>query len=147
MLLACLTSQQHAGVSQGRICSDKCTCYHTQLEVAYQTFYLTRSQYTDTGTTSPSADHVTPGAWQGKPLVCQFQSHWSDWTRKKSPRRKRESNRGSASHGADALTTRPTRRVIWAKLVTGRCFTCSPHLPLNPARVSDDPDLDQYCRD
>ena len=40
-----------------------------KLEVADPTFYLTQSQYTDTGTTSPSADHIMPGAWQG--------SHWS----------------------------------------------------------------------
>ena len=33
------------------------------------TFYLTKSQYIDTGPTSPSADPITPGAWQG--------SHWS----------------------------------------------------------------------
>ena len=37
--------------------------------VADQTFYLTQSQYTDTGPTSPSADPTTPGTWQG--------SHWS----------------------------------------------------------------------
>ena len=61
-LVACLTSQQQAGVSQGRICSDNFTCCHTEIEVADQTFYLTQSQYTDTGPTSPSA-------WQG--------SHWS----------------------------------------------------------------------
>ena len=41
----------------------------TLTEVADQTFYLTQSQYTDTGPTSPSADPITPGAWQG--------SHWS----------------------------------------------------------------------
>ena len=29
----CLTSQQHASISQGRICSDKCTCCHTEMEV------------------------------------------------------------------------------------------------------------------
>ena len=69
LLLACLTSQQHASVSQGRICSDNFTCCHTEIEVADQTFYLTQSQYTDTGPTSPSADPVMPGAWQG--------SHWS----------------------------------------------------------------------
>ena len=63
-LLACLTSQQ-----QGRICSDDFTCCHTEIEVADQTFYLTQSQYTDTGPTSPSADPTSPGAWQG--------SHWS----------------------------------------------------------------------
>ena len=68
-LVGCLTSQQQASVSQGRICSDKFTCCHTEIEVADQTFYLTQSQYTDTGPTSPSADPRTPGAWQG--------SHWS----------------------------------------------------------------------
>ena len=67
--VGCLTSQQHASASQGRICSDNFTCCHTEIEVADQTFYLTQSQYTDTGSTSPSADPITPGAWQG--------SHWS----------------------------------------------------------------------
>ena len=42
---------------------------HTHWEIHAQTFYLTQSQYTDTGPTSPSADPITPGAWQG--------SHWS----------------------------------------------------------------------
>ena len=68
-LVACLTSQQQASVSQGRICTDNFTCCHTEIEVADPTFYLTQSQYTDTGPTSPSADPITPGAWQG--------SHWS----------------------------------------------------------------------
>ena len=69
LLVGCLTSQQHASVSQGRICTDNFTCCHTEIEVADPTFYLTQSQYTDTGLTSPSADPITPGAWQG--------SHWS----------------------------------------------------------------------
>ena len=69
LFVGCLTSQQQASVSQGRICSDNLTCCHTEKEVADQTFYLTQSQYTDTGLTSPSADPITPGAWQG--------SHWS----------------------------------------------------------------------
>ena len=69
LLVGCLTSQQHASVSQGRICTDNFTCCHTEIEVADPTFYLTQSQYTDTGPTSPSADPITPGAWQG--------SHWS----------------------------------------------------------------------
>ena len=101
LLVGCLTSQQHASVSQGRICSDNFTCCHTEIEVADQTFYLTQSQYTDTGPTSPSADPITPGAWQG--------SHWSanlghgyDSTPKKS-RRKRDSNPGSSALEADAL--------------------------------------------
>ena len=64
-LLACLTSQQHASVFQGRICSDNCTCCHTEIDGADQTFYPTQSQYTDIRPTSPSADPITPGAWQG----------------------------------------------------------------------------------
>ena len=69
LLVGCLTSQQQAGVSQGRICSDNFTCCHAEIGVADPTFYLTQSQYTDTGPTSPSVDPITPGAWQG--------SHWS----------------------------------------------------------------------
>ena len=69
LFVGCLTSRQHTSVSQGRICTDNFTCCHTEIEVADQTFYLTQSQYTDTGPTSHSADPITPGAWQG--------SHWS----------------------------------------------------------------------
>ena len=69
LLVGCLMSQQQASVSQGRICSHNFTCCHTEIEVADPTFYLTQSQYTGTGPNSPSADPVTPGAWQG--------SHWS----------------------------------------------------------------------
>ena len=61
-----LASRQQACVSQGRICSDKCTCCHTEVKVADQTFYLTQSQYTDNVPSSPSADPRTPGAWQCK---------------------------------------------------------------------------------
>ena len=67
--VGCLTSQQHASVSQGRICSDNFTGCHAEIEAADQTFFLTQSQYTDTGPTSPSADPIMIGAWQG--------SHWS----------------------------------------------------------------------
>ena len=47
-----------------------------RLEVADQTLYLTRSQYTDTGPTSPCADpdRVVTGVL--------FLSHWYDSTRK-----------------------------------------------------------------
>ena len=109
MLVGSLTSQQHASVSQGRICSDNCTCCHTEIEVADQTFYLTQSQYTDTEPTSPSADPITPGAWQG--------SYWSaslkvtGVTRPgKNPVASGIRTRESFALGADALTTRPTRR-------------------------------------
>ena len=72
LLVGCLTSQQQASVSQGRICSDNFTCCHTEIEVADRTFYLTQSQYTDTGPTSPSADPITPGAWQGSQWSANF---------------------------------------------------------------------------
>ena len=68
LFVGCLSSQQHASVSQRRICTDNFTCCHTEIEAADQTFHLTQSQYTDTGPTSPSADPITLGAWQG--------SHW-----------------------------------------------------------------------
>ena len=41
LFVGCLASQQHANVSQGRICLDKLMCCHTEVEVADQTFYLT----------------------------------------------------------------------------------------------------------
>ena len=108
LFLGCLTSQQHAHVSQGQILSDMLICCHTEIEVADQTFYLTQSHYTDTGLTSPSVDPVLPGAWQG--------SHWSanfyvnGMTRPGKSRRKRDSNPRSSALKMDALTTRPMRR-------------------------------------
>ena len=68
-LVGCLTSQQHASVSQGRIFLDNFACCHIEIEVADQTFHLTKSEYTDTGPTSPRTDPITPGGCQG--------SHWS----------------------------------------------------------------------
>ena len=69
MFAGCLSSQHHASVSQGRVCSDKCARCKTEIELADENVYLTQSQYTDTGPTSPSADPMTPGAGQG--------GHWS----------------------------------------------------------------------
>ena len=69
LFVGCLSSQQHASVFQGRICSDCFACCHTEIEVADPTLHLTQSKYTDTGPTSPSTNPITPGAWQG--------SHWS----------------------------------------------------------------------
>ena len=102
LLVACLTSQQQASVSQGRICSDNSTCCHTAIEVADPTFYLTQSQYTDTGLTSPSADPITPGAWQGSHWSANFWVTGTTRPRKKSCRR-RDSNPGSSALEADAL--------------------------------------------
>ena len=118
-LFVALMSQQHASVSQGRICSDNCTRCHTEIaaqtlypthiEAADQTLHLTQSQYTDTGPTSPSADHLTPGAWQGN--LCNANFLVTGMTRPgKDPRPKAEIEPESASHEANALTARPTRR-------------------------------------
>ena len=43
MFVGCLTSQQYASVSQGRIWSDNFTFCHTEIEVADPTFYPTQS--------------------------------------------------------------------------------------------------------
>ena len=111
LFVGCLTSQQHVSVPQGQFCTDNFTCCHTETEVADQTFYLTQSQYTDTWPTSPSADPITPGSWQGRHCGAKCCSHWYDSTPEKS-RRKRDSNPGSSALEADALTTRPTRRSV-----------------------------------
>ena len=111
LLVGCLTSQQHANVSLGRILiRQNFTCCRTEIEIAYPTFHLTRSQYTDTRPTSPSADPITTGAWQGRHWSANFEVTGMTRPRKKS-RRKRDSNPGSS--GVDPLTTRPTRRSRW----------------------------------
>ena len=118
VIVVCLTSQQHASISQGRICSDKsqgricsdkCTSYHKEIKVTDPTLHLSQSQYTDTGPTSPSTDPITPGAWQGSHWSANFQVTGMTRPRKKS-RRKRDSNPGSSALEADTLTTRATRR-------------------------------------
>ena len=105
LIVGCVTSKQHARVSQGRICSDNCTCCYTEIEVADQTFHLT--QYTDTGPTSPSTDPITPGAWQGG---VNFSVTGMTRPRKKS-RLMRDSNPGSSTLEVDALTTRPEMQI------------------------------------
>ena len=52
-LVDCLTSQQHACVSQGQICLDNFTYCHTETYVADHTCYVIQSQYIDMGPTSP----------------------------------------------------------------------------------------------
>ena len=108
-LLACLTSQQHASLSQGRICSDNFTCCHTETEAADQTFHLTQSQYTDTVPTSPSADPITPGAWQGVHWSANFQVTGMTRPQKNLGARGIRTP-GSSALEADALTTRPISR-------------------------------------
>ena len=109
LFVGCLTSQQHASVSQGRICTDNYTCCHTEIEAADQTFHLTQSQYTDTGPTSPSADPKTPGAWSAN-----FEVTGMTRPRKKS-RRKRDSNPGPSALEADALPL-GQRGGVWLRI-------------------------------
>ena len=45
LLVACLTSQQRASVSQERIWSDDCMCCHTEIEV-FLLFTITSVRYT-----------------------------------------------------------------------------------------------------
>ena len=107
LLAGCLTSQQHASVSQGWICSENLTCCHTEIEVADLS-------------TSPSHSILTPGrpvpaltlyrqapgrVATGVPI---FES--LVWLDPEKSRRKRDLNPGSSALEADALTTRPTRR-------------------------------------
>ena len=82
LLVGCVMSQPHASVSQGRVCSDNSTCCHTEIEVADPTFYLTQSQYTDTGLTSPNTDSITPGAWQSSHWSANFWVTGMTWPRK-----------------------------------------------------------------
>ena len=103
-LVACLTSQQHASVSQGRICTDDFTCCRTKLQIK-----LSTSRYTDAGPTISSVDPTMPGAWQGSHWSVNFEVTSMTLPGKKS-RRKRDSNPGSSAPKADALTTRPERR-------------------------------------
>ena len=104
-----LLSEQLASVSQGRICSDNCTCCHTEIEAADQTFHLTQLQHTDTGPTSPSTDPITPSVWQGSVWSANFEVTGMTRPPKKS-RRKRDWNPGSSALEAYALTPRSTRR-------------------------------------
>ena len=108
LFVGCVMSQQHASVSQGRICSDNFTCCRTDIEIADQTFYLTQSRYTDTWLTSPGADPIMPGVWQG--------SHWSanfevtGMTRLGKILSQAGFDPGSSAPEADALTIRPARQ-------------------------------------
>ena len=111
LLVGCLTSQQHASVSQGRICSDNFMCCHTEIEVADQTFSV-----------SPSHSILTPG-WPVPALTLYHQTPgrvatgvpifkllvWLD--PEKSPR-KQDLDKGSSALEADVLSTRPTRRSL-----------------------------------
>ena len=106
-LVACLTSQQHASVSQGRVCSDHCTCCRAEREIADPTCYLTQSQNTDTGLISPIADPTLPvgvATWNTNIEVTGMSRPLTNPTAKAGlePR--------CAALEADAFTSRPTKR-------------------------------------
>ena len=65
LFVGCLTSQQHDGVNLRDRSAQTIVRAAKLRQKLQQTLYLTESQYTDTRPTSPSADSVTPGAWQG----------------------------------------------------------------------------------
>ena len=89
----------------------------SETDIADQILYLTQSQYTDTGPTSPSTDPVTPGAWQGSHWSANFQV--TGMTRPQKSQCKWESNPGSCALKVDTLTTRPKRRIVqWGLALT-----------------------------
>ena len=53
--------------NQRRICSDSCTCCHTEIEVADPTSNLTQSQHSNMGPTGPSVESMMSGIWHGWP--------------------------------------------------------------------------------
>ena len=108
LLVGCLTSQQQASVSQGRICKDDFACCHSEMEVADEIFYLTQLQYSDTGPTSPSADPTTPRAWQDSHWNANFEVTVMTRPGNIPPQAGFEPRIFRLK--ADALTTRPTRR-------------------------------------
>ena len=94
LFVGCLTSQQHASVSQGRICFDNCTYCHTETEVTNQ----------------------MQGAWQGRNWSNNFQVTGMIRPGKRSTVNVGIEPRSAALEG-DALTTRPTMQSVQ------RCIT------------------------
>ena len=123
LVVDCLSSHQYASASQGRICSGNCSCRHTEIEMTYQTFFLTQSQCTRTGPTSPRAEPFIPGAWQGSHLSANFEVNGMTQHAKFS--RKPDSNPGSSALEVDTSTTRPTRRSLGASLPHAWPYTVS----------------------
>ena len=95
-------------LSQGLICSDNCMCCNTETEIADQTFYLTKSQYTDTRPASLSTDPITPGAWLGSHWSANFQV--TGMTRPRKILAHAGLNPRSSALEENALTTMPIRQ-------------------------------------
>ena len=112
--VACLTSQQHVSVSQGRTCSDNfmwdrsCRPNFPSHPVTVYWLWAKQSQHWP----------YNARRLAGLSLLCQFLSHWYYSTPEKSWR-KRDSNPGSSALKADALTTRPMRQYWMQKSKQG----------------------------
>ena len=102
-----LTFQQHASVSQGRICSHNCTCCHTETGVADQTISLSHCILT------PGQPAPVLTLYRQAPSLATTRipdiSQWCDSTRQKDPGQKREWNPGLPV-SRRTLTTRPPHR-------------------------------------
>ena len=86
LLAGWLTSQQHASVSQRRICEDNYTCCHTEIEVADPTVYLTLSHSILTpGQPRPCTDPVKLSRPVGQSLNLLFSSHYHNLPEDRSP--------------------------------------------------------------
>ena len=111
-LLACFTSQQHYTVSHGRICSDKCSCWHAEIEVADQTFFFPRS----VTVYWHWADQSQRWLYIARRLAGQqLEKHAFEVTGVTLRGKKIRGARGNRAQiflprQADAFTTRPTRR-------------------------------------
>ena len=117
----CLTIQPHANVSQMRICSDKCTCCHTDTEDGEFGLKLAVSPRHSSLTLGKPAQALTlkRPASGDRILGHQVLSHWYDWTWEKPHResgnrtqvcRSRGGRPYHRSNEADTPITGPTRR-------------------------------------
>ena len=98
LLTGWLTSQKHACVSRGQICSENCTSYHNEIKL--QTKF---SQHTDTRPISPNADpKMQQVAGRVPTRVITFKSPvWLNL--EKDSQRKQEWNPGLPHSGWDSL--------------------------------------------
>ena len=102
MFAGCLTSQQHANISQGQTCPNKFMCCSLRWILQIELSTTSSHSILTPGKPIPSTDPIVPGAWQGS-----HRSHWYDSTQKNphSASRRLEQEVMSESSGpmADAL--------------------------------------------
>ena len=135
LFVGCLTSQQHASVSQGRICSDKIYVL-PHWDRSWRSNFIS---YPVTGYWHRANQSRRWPLWrQARGRVATgvpIWGHWYDATqskkkkKKKKSRRKRKSNPRSAALEPDALTTRPTRQCEKASLSCSFCLSATERPP------------------